>query len=355
MKNATRFVRRVRAIPLLAICAFIVCGASLAFVATAQNVSAGIAAVEIVLPARIVANQSATLAVLGADRKLAAHVAVSLGNGKRVQTDATGRFTFTAPVQGVVVARSGAVSAATVVDPAPDSAAQRDVIVGPFASLRGQFSICGGGFHGDAEGDQVQVSGQPALILAASPECILVVPSPKTPPGRATILVKTDEATRQASTTIVSLEFEPPEPPLAPRRRGWLTVRARGSDQRLHVLVENETPDVLRFERGDAQDVATSGGRDNTAEIRVQAIRSGDFSFHARVLPPADLEAARRFLEAAEPLAIADVPHTLKSMENELRHQSPDSEKIRAQLDQMLLVTSPSDFRTLLEAARSAL
>jgi hypothetical protein len=45
----------------------------------------------------------------------------------------------------------------------------------------------------------------------------------------------------------------------------------------------------------------------------------------------------------------------LKKMEAELLHHPNDAEKIRAELDGMLEVTSPSDFRTLLEASRSAL
>lgn len=350
-------LKHVTKIAWLAICAAFLQGVPSGIPAKAQTPPAQTASAEIILPPRLVAGIPATLAVLGADRKLSPHVKVQLGNGATVQTDATGRANFNAPAPGVLLAKAGAASAATLVDPGSGSTAsvRTEISVGLFASLRGQFPICGAGFRGDAEADQVRINDEPALVLAASPECVVVAPSPKTQPGSAAITVEVSGAVRRGSTTLVALEFQPPQPPLTPGKKGWLTLRARGSDQRLQVLVENEAPDVLRFDKGDEEDVTTSGGSDNVAEIRVVAIRSGDFSFRARVLPPPDPAAARRFLEAAEPLAIADVPRMLKRMENELARGAQNADKIRAELDRMLVVTSPSDFRTLLEAARSAL
>jgi hypothetical protein len=48
-------------------------------------------------------------------------------------------------------------------------------------------------------------------------------------------------------------------------------------------------------------------------------------------------------------------PHSLKNMEDELSHHPRDTERVRDELERMLPLTSPSDLRTLLEAARSAL
>ena len=84
--------------------------------------------------------------------------------------------------------------------------------------------------------------------------------------------------------TLVSLEFAPPSPPLQPGKKSFLAVNARGSDQPLRLVIENETPGVLAFRHGDSQELRTTGGAENVAEVEVQAIRSGDFSFHARVL-----------------------------------------------------------------------
>lgn len=311
--------------------------------------------IEILVPARLIAGRPATLATLGTDRKLAPHVAVDLGSGDHLQTDATGRANFMPPKVGVLIAKSAGATTAALVDADSEEDSRRQIAVAPFAALHDGFDICGGGFQGNAEGNHVYINDEPVLILAASPECVAAAPSPKTSVGPANVLVEDRAGPRRASITFVSLDFEPPQPPLTATKKGWLTVRVRGTDQRLRILVENETPDVLQFERGDEQVILTSGGADNIEQIKVEAIRSGDFGFHARVLPPADPVAARRFLEAAEPLAFADVVRTLKKIEADLAHHPAGLDRIRAELDRMLTTTSPSDFRTLLEAARSAL
>lgn len=319
-----------------------------------QTRATRLSSIKIVLPPRLVADAPATLATIGADDKLVGHVPVLLSNGTKIETDATGRANFTAPSGVVMTARAGGGSAAALIDP-PAGDTAPDLQVPPFVALHSSFELCGSGFDGNAEANHVTIDGEPALVLAASPECLLLTPGPSAVPGVEKIIVESASPARQASVTLVELDFEPPQPALTPGKKGWLTVRARGSQQPLRIMVQNESFDVLRFEKGDVQELTTSGGAENVAEIRVQAIRSGDFSFHARILPPANTENARRFLQAAGPLAIGEVPQALEKMSNDLAHHPQSAEKIRAQLDQMLEVTSPSEFRTLLEAARSSL
>jgi hypothetical protein len=325
------------------------------FLAKAQTGLHSAVSIEIVLPARLAAGRPATLATLGADHKLAGHVTVELGSGQRIRTDATGRANFTAPVAAVLLARAPGTSVAALIDSERAADVQRELAVPPLAALHNSFNICGGGFQGNAEANQAEINDEPALVLAASPECLVVIPDPKTATGPAKIAVESSGAPRQASITFVSLDFEPPQPPLTPRKKSWLTVHARGSNQRLRILVENDAPDVLQFEKGEAQALVTSGGTENEAQIKVEALRSGDFAFRARLLPAPDTEAARRFLEAAEPLALERLAHSLKSMEDELSHPPRATDQIRDELEKMLPLTSPGDFRTLLEAARSAL
>jgi len=319
-----------------------------------QSRATRLSSIQIILPPRLVADAPATLATIGADYKLVGHVSVLLGNGTQIETDATGRANFTAPSGGVLTARAGGGSAAALIDP-PAGDTQPGLQVPPFVALHSSFDLCGGGFDGNAEANHVTIEGEPALVLAASPECLAVTPGPNAVPGVEKIVVDSASPARQASVTLVALDFEPPQPALTPGKKSWLTVRARGSQQPLRIMVQNESFDVLRFDKGDVQELTTSGGAQNLAEIRVQAIRSGDFSFHARILPPPNTENARRLLQAAGPLAIGDVPQALKKMENDLARHPQSAAKIRAQLDQMLEVTSPSEFRTLLEAARSSL
>jgi hypothetical protein len=307
---------------------------------------------EIVLPLKLVAGFPATLATLGADRKLRSHVAVVLGNGVQIETDATGRADFPAPAAGVLIARAGNATAAALVESSPGTPAPHRLSVARFAPLHGSFDVCGGGFRGNAEEDRVLINNQPGLILASSPECLVIISDPKIPPGPAVISVESPQPPRRSMVTLIGIEFEAPEPPLKPGEKGWLTVRARGSDQKLDVSVENRSPDVLRFEKGDALEVTTRGGAQNVAKIEVRAIHSGDFSIRGHLVPFPDPEAARRFIEAAQPLAMADQAQALKEVEHDLRHHP---QKARAELNRMLAAATPADLRALLAAALSLL
>jgi hypothetical protein len=138
-------------------------------------------------------------------------------------------------------------------------------------------------------------------------------------------------------------------------RKSWLAVQVLGSDQPLSIVVENQTPGVLRFLRGDRQQLRTPGGEQNSAGVEIQAIRTGDFSFHARLLRAPDIVTARRYLEAAQPLAGRDLQRRLKNLSNRLARHPRDIAKLRFDLDGILSITIEGDLRTLLESARSAL
>lgn len=318
--------------------------------------AARLASIDVILPPKLVAGAPATLATLGTDHRLVGHVQVDLGDGTTVETDATGRANFTAPSEQVLIARAGGGSAATLVDPRSVAGAQEQRLhVTSFAALHNSLNLCGGPFDGNAEADQVEMNDERALVIAASPECLVVIPAANASPGVAKISVQTATHVERATLTLVGLDFEPPDPPLTPGEKGWLTVQASGSNQQLRVVVENESSDVLRFEQGDVQELTTSGGNPNSARIRVQAVRSGDFLLNARIVPPPDTQAARRFLGAAEPLATPEIARTVRKMESTLARHPNDAERIRGELDGMLEVTGPSDFRTLIAAARAAL
>jgi hypothetical protein len=311
--------------------------------------------VTLVLPPKVVAGKPATLAVFGADGKLASGVTVEVARDLRVMTDTTGRATFTAPSDGgVVIAKASGRAAAALVDPDTPADGSQTISVAPVISLKDSFSICGTGFRGEAGANRVKINEERALILAASPECLVVQPGPKVVAGPVSISVQTGEAHWAASTTVVSLEFEPPQPALVPEKKSRLVVRADGTDQPLRIVVENETPGVLEFLRGDVQRIRTSGGR-NDSTIDVQAIRSGVFSFHARVLPPPDVSIAERYLRAAVPFATKDLQHRLQSLADRLARHPRDADKVQHELEQIVSATIAGDLRTLLESANAAL
>jgi IPT/TIG domain-containing protein len=324
--------------------------------AQAQSAASATRTPTIVLPPKIVAGGPVTLAVLGMDGRLASGVTVELGDDRRVTTDRTGRAFFPAPSVGsVLLATTSGASAATLIDAAPPARAQPSIAVAPVVSLRDRFSICGSGFGGNSDENRVKINDEPALVIAASPECVVLLPGPKAAPGAAKLSVDAPGAPLAATTTVVSLDFEPPNPPLLPGKRGRLVIRARGSEERLRIVVDNQAPDVLRFLRRDVQELLTSGGPRNSAALEVEAIRSGDFSFHARMLSTPDSSAALRYLQAAEPLAPRDLQHDLGELASRLAHHPRDFEQVRRKVKQMISRTMAGDFRTLLDAARAAL
>jgi hypothetical protein len=132
-------------------------------------------------------------------------------------------------------------------------------------------------------------------------------------------------------------------------------VRAEGTERSLRILAENQTPGVLGFLRGNVQELRTSGGVNNSSAIEVEGIRSGDFSFHARLLPPRDDAVAERYLRAALPLAPRDVQQRLKKLADRLARHPHDLEKLRRELEQVVSTTIAGDLRTLLESAAAAL
>ncbi len=324
--------------------------------ALAQATASTTWAVTIVLPARLVAGQPATLAVLGVDGRLAQGITVALGDGQRVKTDKTGRASFTAPIGGsVLIATAAGNSAATLVDPDVPAASAHAPVVAPVVSQLDEFPICGGGFSGDADSNHVTLNDDRAFVLAASPECLTVLASPRAIPGPAKIAIETPGGQWNAATTLVSLHFDPPLPPLVPDKRSKLALHVQGSDQALRVLVENKTPGVLRFLRGDRQELLTSGGAQNSADVAVQALSTGDFSFHVRILAAPDVDAGRRYLTAAESLAPKDLQRATRNLATRLTHHPRDAQTVVREVDEIMSTTMEGDFRTLLESAAAAL
>jgi len=302
------------------------------------------------------AGHPATLAVLGVDGKLAPDVTVDLGNGQSVTTDRTGRALFTAPPTGdYLLAKASGASVAALVDPAAGASEPHATALPAVVSVRDRFWICGAGLRGDADANSVTINGQPAIVLAASPICLVALPGPKAEPGRASLSIEAPGVKWSATTTIVSLEFEAPNPALKPGQKGQLKIHVRGSNQKLGIVVQNQTPDVLRFPRGDLQALLTSGGAENVTGLRVQAVTSGDFSFRARLVPAADAAAAERYLLAAEPLAPKELQREILDMADRLEHHPRNAQTVRARLQKIVRNTMTGDFRTLLEAAQSAL
>jgi len=312
--------------------------------------------VTIVLPPKLMAGHPATLAVLGVDGKLAPGVRVELSDGQTVTTDRTGRAIFSVPSTGeFLLAKGSGASAAALIDPAVAESEPKAVTLPPIVSVHDRFWICGAGLRGRAEEDHVAINGQPAAMLAASPVCLVVLAAPSARLGAASVAAQAPGVQWNAQTTLVSLQFVPPNPALKPGQKGQLVIRALGSDEKIRIIVENQTPEVLRFMRGDVQELITSGGSENSARLEVQASSSGTFSFGARLLPAPDPPTAERYLRAAATLAPSDLRRRISGLARRVAQHPRDAEALRVEVQRLATSTLAGDFRTLLEAAQGAL
>jgi len=281
---------------------------------------------------------------------------VALSDGQTLTTDRTGRATFTAPTSGeYLLAKGSGASVAALIDPATGASEPKETTAPPVISVRDRFWVCTAGLRGDADANGVRINGEPALVIAASPECLVALPSSKAAAGPATIAIEAPGVEASAKATLVALEFAAPQPPPVPGKKSRLEVRVQGSEQKVGLVVDNVTPGVLKFALGDSQEVMTRGGPQNSAVLDVQAIRSGDYSFRARLISPPDAAVAQRYLLAAAELAPEDSRGDLRSFAKRIARHPRDLPAVRAQVGELLRQTIAGDFRTLLNAAWEAL
>jgi hypothetical protein len=134
-------------------------------------------------------------------------------------------------------------------------------------------------------------------------------------------------------------------------------LRVAGTEQKVLLVVENRTPDVLKLTDGDFYWLMSSGGVLNEATIEMRARGGGNFSVSVRVAPTdgtpsPDLKLARRELLAARGLAegewTARTDRALVRMDQAER-KPRDVEKLRNELAKMLLDSPPPDLKRHLQ------
>ncbi|HEV2289579.1 MAG TPA: hypothetical protein VGR81_11560 [Candidatus Acidoferrales bacterium] len=314
----------------------------------------------IVLPLELVANQPATLAVLSADGHVMAAVKLVLSSGETITTDESGRAHFLAPPEtGVLYVRTTDSEVRAVTDVLPPGAAvNRDKISVPFlVALKNPFSIRGRGFYGDADHNSVEIVEQPALVLAASPLELIVLPSPQITPGIADLVLKSASDV-PLRITLVDVASDASELQVRPGEKIQLSLRVNGTAQAVGLKIRNLSPQIAQFKLKRNQTLKTSGGVNNSAKLEVKGLRAGQFSFRAELAPSPgapDVVAARDFLEAAQKIAPENQRHSIASILKELRPQAIHVAGARKKVEKLFMSSSPGDFSVLLEAARRAL
>ena len=250
----------------------------------------------------LVAEAPATLAVLDAAGRLVPGAEVALSDGHVVKTDASGRARWVVPATpGDFQAR---IQGGSIVATAPIEARATppQIQLTDFPSVidaRDQFTISGTRFQGDADENHVWLGGEAALVLAASPAALVLLPSPDTPLGPTELRVEDNgQAPQPVPVTVVELDAIDPAGPLQIGERATLIVRVRGSTQPLDVELSNWSPAVIKIVsqttsaapagnatsfNSNAERVKTSGGEKNEAQIAIVPLSSGKFYVHARL------------------------------------------------------------------------
>jgi hypothetical protein len=261
--------------------------------ASAQKPPSAPAGRILLLPRSIVSGDRATLAVLDANGRLTPHASVSFSNGDHLTTDATGRALFVAPLTpglifGSIVGREGRVPV-KVTPPAeapPDS--MRVDSIPQIASLADRFEITGHGFCGDADANQITISGDPAFVLASSPTSLVVLPPADLPPGRASVdLSCAKRLGPPLEVVFVALSLEADTSPLAPGVLRRLTVHVRGTRDKITLEARNLAPDIAELQGGNPLKATSSGGPENQAHFQVVGRKRGNFLVSIRLLTPA--------------------------------------------------------------------
>ncbi len=247
----------------------------------------------LLLPRTIVSGDRATLAVLDVNGRLTPSAAVSFSNGDRLTTDATGRALFVAPLTpgvifGSIAGHEGRVPV-TILPPSETAASAIQVESIPkIASVTDRFEITGRGFCGDADANQITISGDPALVLASSPTSLVVLPPADLQPGRASVDISCAKRNGPPLEVVfVVLTLEADSSPLAPGVLRRLTVHVRGTTSKVTLEAKNLAPDIAELLGGNPLKASSSGGAENLAHFEVVGHKRGSFLVSIRLLSSA--------------------------------------------------------------------
>jgi hypothetical protein len=244
----------------------------------------------LLLPKRVVAGETATLAVLDVNGRLTPGVTVNFSNGDHLVTNATGRALFVAPADaGVIYATIGSRSArvyTAILMAAEVGSSSLHVSAAPeFASFGDRFELAGTGFCGDADANSVRVAGKPALVLASSRAAVIALPPTDVASGPANIEASCGKRSAPTfSITFLDLSLDADSSPLAPGEHRTLTVDVRGTVAKVPLEARNLSPKVADLSGGNPAKMSSSGGAENAARFELIGRERGNFLISVRLL-----------------------------------------------------------------------
>ncbi len=244
----------------------------------------------LLLPRTIVSGDRATLAVLDANGRLTPRASVTFSNGDSLTTDATGRALFVAPltpgvIQGSIAGRSARVPVTILPTSETTSGPIQVDSIPSISSLTDRFEITGRGFCGDADANQLTISGNPAFVLASSPTALVVLPPADLQPGRASVDISC--AKRNApplEVVFLALTLEADSSPLKPGVVRQLTVHVTGTRDKVTLEAKNLAPEIAELSGGNPLRISSSGGVENAAHFEIVGRKHGSFQIAIRLV-----------------------------------------------------------------------
>jgi len=323
----------------------------------------------IILPAKLVAGATATLAVLDSQGRLLPNIDVELPGGQKVTTDVTGRAQFMAAGEpGTLIAKimaTGITASAEVLSalnpgqsPGLGGTPGRVHIVSypHVLIIHDRFTVEGSGFRGAADSNHVYLNGDPCLVVASSPVSLVVLPGPRAPVGDVSLHVTvagTDAG--QYPVSAVLLDFSGPADAMNAGSSGKLILHAHGTTEPLLLEVRNGSPGVIQLANGNKQQIKTSGGDDNSAPVEVQFVSGGNYLVSARLASPdaslPELDLARRRLAEARKIASGDWSARIDQVLLTMDRAPVDLPQVRAELKSLLDDKPAGPLASLLDSA----
>jgi hypothetical protein len=245
----------------------------------------------LLLPRKIVSGERATLAVLDSNGRLTPDVTVQFSNGDKLKTDATGRALFVAPLDpGVIFAslagHPGRTASAVLTAQEAASTSLEISAVPIFALVTDRFEVYGRGLCGDADSNQVKIGGESALILAASPVSLVILPPDDLKTGAAAVKITcAKNVAPPFSIVFLELALEADSSALKPAEHRSLTVRVRGTNAKIAIEARNLAPEVAELVGGPTVKQSSSGGPNNAANFTLIGRTRGSFSISIRLVP----------------------------------------------------------------------
>jgi len=247
----------------------------------------------LVSPERAIAGKMVTVSVVDKDSKPEAAVELSF-NGATITTDSKGQANFLVP-EDATPGRTLHISLSArpeltpdVVDilqplmSAVDGQAPSIDRVSSHVSSSKQLIINGHDFDGMSAQNNVLIDNQfEAQVIAASPVQLHIIIPNNLIAGAHTVSVQNSGLRSNAS----RFEYITSKV-LSDEKKGNLdkvTIQVQGTIDPIHIRVVNQTPDVIKINKGNNLLVTTSGGNNNSYVLQAKRLKKGDYKIDTKI------------------------------------------------------------------------